>query len=282
MFILKALYWGHQATRNNFTLQLRNLIEAGYRSLGETPVIIGECGVPMDMNGGEAFRTGDFTWQEKMMDALISGLEQNLVGFTLWTYNPLNDDVNGDYWNGENFSWFSKARAASALPSLEQIEPTLDEGARLLRAIVRPYPAKVAGIPLSFKYDMNTGDLVFEYANMSMGSGKTQQSPASVTSPPLDSPILARETEIFFPMSLARGRTLTLHGAESYTWDEARQTLFVLHGDLSPGAVHRITISLDPPLAPRFHTDHFTEWRFFYLATGISLLAYLAGLFLVN
>lgn len=49
MFLLKALYWGHQAAKDNFTLQLRNLVEAGYRSLGETPVIIGECGIPMDM-----------------------------------------------------------------------------------------------------------------------------------------------------------------------------------------------------------------------------------------
>ncbi|KDQ21322.1 glycoside hydrolase family 5 protein [Botryobasidium botryosum FD-172 SS1] len=280
MFVLKALYWGHRAARSNFALQLRNLVEAGYRSLGETPVIIGECGVPMDMNDGEAFRTGDFTWQEKMMDALISGLEQNLVGFTLWTYNPLNDDVNGDYWNGENFSWFSKARAAPALKSLSQAEPALDEGARLLRAVVRPYPAKVAGIPLSFQYEVNTGAFVFEYANPSTGFTKRPQSAASVASPPLDSHghIHARETEIFFPSSLARGRRLIVQGVKSYKYDSARQTLFVLHDEMSPGVVHRIAVALDPPLDPCFRADHFTEWRFVYLAAAISILAYyLAG-----
>jgi len=82
MFILKAIYWGQEGARANYLLQLRNIVEAGYKALGERPILVGECGIPMDMNKGEAFRTGDFTWQEKMMDALIHGLEQNLVGFT--------------------------------------------------------------------------------------------------------------------------------------------------------------------------------------------------------
>ena len=49
MFLPKALYWGHQGARENFSLQMRNIVEAAYRSLGERPVIIGECGIPMDM-----------------------------------------------------------------------------------------------------------------------------------------------------------------------------------------------------------------------------------------
>ena len=49
MFFLKAFYWGQKGTRDNYALQLQNLVEHGYNSLGETPVIIGECGIPMDM-----------------------------------------------------------------------------------------------------------------------------------------------------------------------------------------------------------------------------------------
>lgn len=49
MFPLKAFYWGQKGARDNFALQLRNVVDAGYRALGETPVLIGECGVPMDM-----------------------------------------------------------------------------------------------------------------------------------------------------------------------------------------------------------------------------------------
>ena len=49
MFLPKAFYWGQKGARENFSLQIRNIVENGYRSLGELPVIIGECGVPMDM-----------------------------------------------------------------------------------------------------------------------------------------------------------------------------------------------------------------------------------------
>ena len=49
MFPLFAFYWGQKGARDNFALQIRNLVEAAYRSLGENPVLIGECGIPMDM-----------------------------------------------------------------------------------------------------------------------------------------------------------------------------------------------------------------------------------------
>jgi hypothetical protein len=75
-------HWGHRGARNNFAAQIRTLVEAGYRSLGERPVLIGECGVPMDMNGRMAFKNDDWKWQRRMMDAMITALERANVGFT--------------------------------------------------------------------------------------------------------------------------------------------------------------------------------------------------------
>ena len=49
MFPLKAFYWGQKGARENYSLQLRNIAEAAYRVLGEKPVIMGECGIPIDM-----------------------------------------------------------------------------------------------------------------------------------------------------------------------------------------------------------------------------------------
>jgi hypothetical protein len=49
MFPLQAFYWGQRGVRNNYSLQIQNIVEAGYKSLGEVPVVIGECGIPMDM-----------------------------------------------------------------------------------------------------------------------------------------------------------------------------------------------------------------------------------------
>jgi hypothetical protein len=49
MFPLKAFYWGQKGARDNFSLQIRNITQAAYEVLGEKPVLIGECGIPMDM-----------------------------------------------------------------------------------------------------------------------------------------------------------------------------------------------------------------------------------------
>lgn len=47
--MLKAIYWGTSGACRNYQLQIANLLKEARSSLGETPVIIGECGVPMDM-----------------------------------------------------------------------------------------------------------------------------------------------------------------------------------------------------------------------------------------
>ena len=45
----KVFYWGHRSARENYALQLRNITEEAYKSLGERPVLIGETGIPLDM-----------------------------------------------------------------------------------------------------------------------------------------------------------------------------------------------------------------------------------------
>ncbi|KAL8276134.1 hypothetical protein RQP46_011465 [Phenoliferia psychrophenolica] len=138
MFILNALYFGRRGLKKNYAVQIRNIINAGYRSIGEVPTVIGETGVPFDLNGGVAFRTGDFQWQERQMDAICSALEGNLVSFNLWNYNPLNNDRWGDSWNQENFSWFGQTgRTPEALAEASTRGPdaVLNVGARTLDAV---------------------------------------------------------------------------------------------------------------------------------------------------
>lgn len=101
MFPLKAFYWGQSGARDNFSLQISNIANEAYRSLGEKPVIIGECGIPMDMqyvsslaceaaaqgprlhcSKGQSFKTDNWKWQLRMMDAMLTAMERSLVGFT--------------------------------------------------------------------------------------------------------------------------------------------------------------------------------------------------------
>ncbi|TFY82766.1 hypothetical protein EWM64_g1246 [Hericium alpestre] len=259
-FPLRALYWGHRGARENFSLQIRNIVEAGYKSLGEKPVLIGECGIPMDMNKGEAFKTDDWKWHARMMDAMIIALEKSLVPFTLWNYNPENDDVKGDNWNGENFSWFSRTRASPASQlSLEQNCADLDKGGRILQSVVRPYAAKTAGIPLRFDYEMTTGQFTYKWITPHGPESQDDRSNGSslsrgVRNPPTHGhpPLTARETEIFVPSMLVLGRKLVVEGLEAddkYLYDENRQTLFILPGNTSPGKKHTVIVRVDPPYA---------------------------------
>ncbi|KNZ71680.1 hypothetical protein J132_07592 [Termitomyces sp. J132] len=262
MFPLKAFYWGQSGARENFSLQIHNIVKHAHEALGEHPVIIGECGIPMDMNKKEAFLTDNFIWQTRMMDAMLTALEKSLVGFTLWSYNPSNTDLAGDDWNGENFSWFSRRRALP--PSLlyyEQDMPSLDNGGRILSSVVRPYPAKTAGIPHKFEYEMNTGCFVFEWRNRDAengdecghGDGGDERSSGNID-------LRSLETEIFLPALLTVGRKVIVEGLDAedtYEHDESRQTLFVVARDTRPGRVHRISVSVYPPVVSVFPVSDF-------------------------
>lgn len=262
MFPLRALYWGHSGARANYTLQIGNIVRAAYSSLGSArPAIIGECGIPMDMNDGEGFKRKNYEWHLRMMDALMTALERNLVGFTLWNYNPENDDAHGDFWNGENFSWFSQSRADCAVSStsdssstmLTQSSKALDAGARLLPVLVRPYPAKVAGTPLEFSYEPETGELRFVY--------ETSRSEV----------VRARETEVFLPAKLAYGRKLVVDAPGSeWTYDSERQTLFVVH---TGEGIKTLRVTLDPPLRDNFVMEGAPRWIGWVLALIIFVLA---------
>jgi hypothetical protein len=97
--------------------------------------------------------------------------------------NPGNNDIEGDKWNGENFSWFSQTRAveerfADGLKSGDLEGGWWDAGARLLNVLVvspmnssassrnsridvvfvsrvvkRPYPIALAGLPVSSTFN---------------------------------------------------------------------------------------------------------------------------------
>jgi Glycoside hydrolase family 5 C-terminal domain len=201
---------------------------------------------------------------------ISSGFYPYLDIGSLWNYNPENDDKMGDHWNGENFSWFSRKRALpKSLLYYEQTSPSLDNGGRILPAIVRPYPAKTAGIPLRFEYEMNTGEFIYEWAEPSSDGQQppVAQAEATVAQPPLTGhpAITSRETEIFVPSLLTARRKLIVHGLgpdDKHLYDISRQTLFIVTGDpgdSGAGKTHRIKVSLDPPLEPMFEVHGFWD-----------------------
>ncbi|KAG0315162.1 hypothetical protein BG000_005276 [Podila horticola] len=112
--VFSATYFGLKGAKRNYRGQLSNVLNIGLKNVGTKPCLIGECGIPMDINQRQAFLSGDYQHHSKFLDAVISAMESNLLSFTLWNYNTTNDNTHGDHWNGEDFSIFS---LDSPLPS---------------------------------------------------------------------------------------------------------------------------------------------------------------------
>jgi hypothetical protein len=123
--------------------------------MGGIPALIGEFGIPFDLNGGRAYRSGDFTRQIQALDASFQAMDANLLSATLWNYTADNSNAHGDQWNGEDLSIFSRD---------QQTDPgDVNSGARALAAFARPYARKTAGEPLSMRYDVYSGRFEFSF-----------------------------------------------------------------------------------------------------------------------
>jgi hypothetical protein len=117
---------------------------------------------------------------------------------------------------------------------------------------VRPYPAKVAGVPLSFEYESDTGEFTFTFKNVRPVSRKRLVIGHGVQGGTSPAQIRSRETELFVPLSLAHGRVMIVSGlgmGDKYAYDERLQTLFIVHHDQAADAVHTVRVSFNPPLS---------------------------------
>jgi hypothetical protein len=137
---------GRRAVNRSFRDRMRTLAGEAKDRMGEVPVILAEFGIPFDMNGGKAFRTGNFRAQVKALDRSCRAIEAALLASTIWNYCPDNTNARGDQWNGEDLSVFSRD---------QQEDPgNPDSGGRALEALLRPWPRATAGEPLRISFDL--------------------------------------------------------------------------------------------------------------------------------
>jgi hypothetical protein len=146
--------FGAENVRKAFARQLKVIKDMGQRLTG-APVLIGEFGIPFDLNKKAAYRSGDFRQHIQALDATFQALEANLLHSTLWNYTADNDNQWGDQWNEEDLSIFSRD---------QQKDPQdINSGGRALEAVVRPYPLACAGEPLRMKFDLKRRAFEFEF-----------------------------------------------------------------------------------------------------------------------
>lgn len=217
--IWKWMHFGHAAAQKNYTEQIRNIVKSVYQNIGEVPCLIGELGICMDLNQGEAFRTGNFYWQHHQMNALLGACESNMVSYVLWNFNPYNTDEHGDGWNGENFSFISQSETSDRSSTHSQ--------ARIMSAIIRPSAQKVSGIPCRSTYDAEESTFEFEYEN-----------------PDSPSRFKTTTTEIFLPTHRFPHDRIHISLSDgTYSLDAKNQLLIWNHSNLEPRGRHWIKIT---------------------------------------
>jgi len=177
--------------------------------IGDVPTLIGEFGIPFDMYGKKAYRTGKYRKQVTALDASFQAIEANLLHATLWNYTPDNTNAHGDLWNDEDLSIFSRD---------QQDDPgDINAGARAPAAFIRPYPIATAGTPLSLSFKLRGAQFEFVYRG---------------------DPEVSVPTEIFVP-DFHYGDGIQVNVSDGdYFYQPEEQRLYYTPG--KPGAKHTI------------------------------------------
>jgi len=132
----------------------RHVARAGEGARHGWPVLVGEFGLPIDLDGGAAFATGDYSAHVAALSAYYDALDAHLLHGTLWNYTADNDNARGGGWNGEDYSIFSRD---------QRHDPAdLDSGGRAVAGFCRPYVRACAGRPRTQRFDARSGRYVLE------------------------------------------------------------------------------------------------------------------------
>jgi hypothetical protein len=151
---------GRKRVRRYFTDAMRELREWSAERMGGAPTLLGEFGIPFDMNGAKAYRTGDYRLQERALSANYDAVDASLIDSTLWNYTAGNRHDRGDLWNTEDLSVFCRDEKEAG--RTETGDPS-DAGGRALRGFVRPYARATAGEILEMRFDSRRGTFLLRY-----------------------------------------------------------------------------------------------------------------------
>jgi hypothetical protein len=142
----KKFILGQQKVTAYFAEQLAEGIAWTRENMGNMPCLLGEFGLPFDMNGQHAFRTGDYRLHEEALTMYYDAIDKNLLHALIWNYSADNSHTSGDGWNGEDLSIFCEGEGRAI------------EGWR------RPYPMATAGELLALSWDRKRGLFRFRYS----------------------------------------------------------------------------------------------------------------------
>ncbi|GBG28236.1 Endoglycoceramidase [Hondaea fermentalgiana] len=139
----------------------------------EMPTLIGEFGIPFNMNNKYGFKTGDFRMHERAMSVYYDVMDALQLHSTQWNYCGDNCNDWGDNWNLEDLSLFSRDQQS------ESADKDIESGGRGTRGFSRPFAPFVCGMPTltlfqrrarSFEHSYEPNPRNFEYGNLEFGT----------------------------------------------------------------------------------------------------------------
>ncbi|MFX0178210.1 MAG: cellulase family glycosylhydrolase [Candidatus Hodarchaeota archaeon] len=152
---------GKNNVQEMFINQLGN-IKSIASSIGDgIPTLIGEFGLPYDLNNKEAyqkFKTDSYdAWKKhvKLLTMYYNALDANFLHSTQWNYTADNTNEWGDQWNLEDLSIFSLG---------QQLNPDdINSGGRAIKGFCRPHFIRCTGEPLKMDFNIKQGRFYFEF-----------------------------------------------------------------------------------------------------------------------
>ncbi len=156
------IHVGRRRARRHFAAALRRIKDHARDAMGGIPTLLGEFGLPFDLNWRRAYRgRGDYRAHERALSAYYDAVDENLLDAALWNYSAGNTHERGDLWNGEDLSVYCGDEARDG--RTETGDPR-DSGGRALRGFVRPYARAIAGDLREMSFDFAKGEFRLRYA----------------------------------------------------------------------------------------------------------------------
>ena len=187
---------GYPGIEKKYIRELGRIKKSSRSVNGGCPTLIGEFGIPFDMNKGKAYQEyaqGDHSsppWEKHItaLDLMYNALDHLFLNAAHWNYTASNrnDPTIGDGFNQEDLSVFS--------PDQRHHADDIHSGGRALEGWVRPFARYIQGTPTKMSFSRKKGIFVLQYRA---------------------DPAVSLPTEIFLPrLQFPKGYNLSTKGAD--------------------------------------------------------------------